>query len=335
MVLLFAFLSFVSLTNKLQMYFSIISNQILILALLAIIGVIATKLKVITETVKNSIAAIVFNITLPVLILTSVTHVELNKEVLNNSILVFVLAHIGIILLYLTGKLSRFVLKIKDKKGNIHIIHTMLGNVAFLGYPLFSALFPGGEGLFYAVIFHLTQDIYIWTVGVFEFNNTKDLSFKESLKHLVNPNTIAFALGIIMLIIGIKIPSFLYTPLAGLGKTTIYLAMLYVGAILAQNPMIKAFRKPEIYTLVFNKMLLIPFVLLVIINITSSVFNFEIGNIAKTVVVMQTAMPCMAMVVVLAKKFNSDDLHATENLFVSTILSLATLPLIFFIIQIF
>jgi hypothetical protein len=317
------------------MNFSIIVQQILILGFLAVIGVIATKLKVITEEIKNSIATIVFNITLPALIISSVSHVELNREILFNSLLVFIASHIGIVLLYITGKVSRKVLRIEGKKGNIHVIHTMLGNVAFLGYPLFSALFPGGEGLLYAVIFHLTQDIYIWTVGVFEFNNTGNLKFKESLKHLVNPNTISFAIGILMLTFGIKFPDYLYNPVSGLGKTTIYLAMLYIGAVLARNPMIAAFKKPEIYMLIFNKMLLVPFILLMMINAASIIFGLQIGNIAKTVVVMQTAMPCMAMVVVLAKKFGSDDIHATENLFLSTILSLATLPFLYFLINIF
>ena len=317
------------------MNFSIIVQQILILGFLAVIGVIATKLKVITEEIKNSIATIVFNITLPALIISSVSHVELNREILFNSLLVFIASHIGIVLLYITGKVSRKMLRIGGKKGNIHVIHTMLGNVAFLGYPLFSALFPGGEGLLYAVIFHLTQDIYIWTVGVFEFNNTGNLKFKESLKHLVNPNTISFAIGILMLTFGIKFPDYLYNPVAGLGKTTIYLAMLYIGAVLARNPMIAAFKKPEIYMLIFNKMLLVPFILLMLINTASLIFGLQIGNIAKTVVVMQTAMPCMAMVVVLAKKFGSDDIHATENLFLSTILSLATLPFLYFLINIF
>jgi len=317
------------------MYLSIITQQILILALLAIIGVFATKLNVITDQVKNSIASLVFNITLPALIITSVSHVEINIEILQNSLLVFAISHIGIVMLYITGKISRKILGIEDKKGNIHVIHTMLGNVAFLGYPLFSALFPGGEGLFYAVIFHLTQDIYIWTIGVFEFHNDKKLNFRKNVKHLINPNTVAFGIGLTMLITGIKLPDLVYTPLSGLGKTTIYLAMLYIGAILAQNPMMKAFRKKEIYFLVFNKMLLIPFILLILINFISAILGFEISNTAKTVVVMQTAMPCMAMVVVLAKKFGSDDIHATENLFLSTILSLATLPVIYYLVQVF
>ena len=138
-----------------------------------------------------------------------------------------------------------------------------------------------------------------------------------------------------MLAFGIKFPEYINNPISGLGKTTIYLAMLYVGAVLATNPMIAAFKKPEIYMLIFNKMLLVPFILLLLINAASLIFNIHIGNTAKTVVVMQTAMPCMAMVVVLAKRFGSDDVHATENLFLSTILSLATLPLLYFLINIF
>ena len=317
------------------MHFTIIINQVLILAFLAFIGVIATKAKVITEQVKNSISLIVFNITLPALIISSVTHVELNKEILTNSIWVFIMSNIGISLLYLIGRISRKLQRIDGKKGNVHIIHTMLGNVAFLGYPLFSALFPGGEGLFYAVIFHLTQDIYIWTVGVYEFHNSKDIKFTESIKHLINPNTIAFAVGLIMLSLGLKIPEIIYNPISGLGKTTIYLAMLYIGAVLAQNPMMEAFKKMEIYVLSFNKMVFVPFILLLIINLISSQFNIHIGNIAKTVVVMQTSMPCMAMVVVLAKRFNSDDIHAPENLFLTTIISLGTLPFIYYLTQIF
>ncbi|MFP4024462.1 MAG: AEC family transporter [Thiohalospira sp.] len=315
------------------MYFSIITGQILILALLALVGVVATKLKVITEQVKNSIASLVFNITLPFLIITSVSHVEINKEILNNSILVFILSSIGISLLYLVGNISRYFLKLKNKKGNIHLLHTMFGNVAFLGYPLFSTLFPGGEGLLYAIIYHLTQDIFIWTIGVFVFNSNRDAKFTENLKHLLNPNTISFTLGAIMLALGIQFPEYIYKPFYGLGQTTIYIAMLYIGAVLAQNPMIKAFKKPEIYVLGFNKMIFVPFLLLLLIESLTRITGMHIGEIAKTVVVMQTAMPCMAMIVVLAKKFGSDDLHATENLFLSTILSLGTLPLIYLMIQ--
>ena len=317
------------------MHFEVIVNQIIILAFLAIIGFIATKLKVINEEVKNSIAKIVFNITLPLLILTSVSSINITKQILTNGAFVFVFSILGIVLLLLTGKLSARLLKFESSKKNIHILHTSFGNVAFLGYPLFTALFPTGEGLLYAIIFHFSQDVIMWSYGIFIFNSSKGLSFKSNLAHLINPNTISFILGSIMLLFGIKIPELVYNPLHGLGHTTIYLAMLYIGAMLAQNTMINAFKNKSIYLLGFNKLIFIPMVLLMIINVVITIFNFNIGDIAKTVVIMQTGMPCMALIVVLAKKYGSDDLLATENLFLTTIFSLFTLPFIFYIIQYF
>jgi len=39
-------------------------------------------------------------------------------------------------------------------------------------------------------------------------------------------------------------------------------------------------------------------------------------------------MPCMATVVIMAKEFGSDDRIAVGNVFVSTIISILTLPLV-------
>ena len=317
------------------MHLSIITNQIIILSFLAVIGVIATAAKVINEEVKNSIARIVFNITLPFLILTSVTNIDLNKEILSNIAWVFTFSFLALFLLLFAGMASRRMLGIKGATGNIHVLHTTFGNVAFLGYPLFSALFPNGEGLLYAVIYHFAQDVIIWTFGVFIFNSAKNLSIRQNLLHLLNPNTVSFVLATLMLAFSLKLPEFIYKPLYNLGHTTIYLAMLYIGAVLAQNPMLKAFTKGKVFVLGFNKLIFIPLIVLLIIEGLKNIAGLTIGVTAETVVVMQAAMPCMAMVVVLAKKFNSDDLHATENLFVTTLLSLATLPVVYTVIQFF
>jgi predicted permease len=50
-------------------------------------------------------------------------------------------------------------------------------------------------------------------------------------------------------------------------------------------------------------------------------------------VVLQTAMPAMATIAILAKKYGADDELATENIFVTTIISIITLPLIWFLIN--
>jgi len=71
----------------------IILNQILILGIIAGIGVIAAKTGIITEELKEGIASLVFNITLPLLILTSFTALDITIELLRNGLLVIILSY--------------------------------------------------------------------------------------------------------------------------------------------------------------------------------------------------------------------------------------------------
>jgi len=50
--------------------------------------------------------------------------------------------------------------------------------------------------------------------------------------------------------------------------------------------------------------------------------------------VIEAAMPCMTILVILAKRYGADDKLAMENFFVTTILSIFTLPLILFLLDI-
>ncbi len=311
------------------MHQQVIIHQILILSFLAGIGVLAARFRIITEEVKNSIAKLVFNVTLPLLIFSSVTKISLSSDVLKNSLFVFLGGALLITLLFLSGELNRRLLRLKGGSGNVHVIHTMFGNVAFLGYPLFSALFPNGEGLFYAVIYHFTQDIFIWTLGVVLFQKGKNMTLKEKLAHLLNPNTVAFTIGLVWLLIGLPLPNLIKAPLAGMGQTTIYLAMLYVGAILFKQPIRGIFARSSVYLLGLTKMLLIPFLFLLMLVYLKDFWGLSFANEATVVLLMQGAMPCMTMIVVLARRFESDDVLATQNFFVTSILSLITLPLIF------
>ncbi len=317
------------------MQFEVIVNQILIIGILVLIGVIATKRKIITTQIKDGIAKIVFDITLPLLIVTTLSNVKITEEILRNSALVIIFSYIGLFALMFAGILSSKILKLNVRTGTIHILHTVLGNIVFLGFPLFNALFPGGEGLLYATLFHLVSSTLMWTWGIYILNKENNSGFLSNLKHLVNPNTIAFVVGLLMMFFGIKFPEVINTPLSGLGKTTIYLSMLYIGAMLAHTHIKGVFNLKHVFILSLNKLIIVPILLLLFINYTISLFGLDLSFAAKTVIIMQVAMPCQATVVILARKFNADDEHATSNIFVSTIISLVTLPFIFYLIQYF
>ncbi|MDA3837491.1 MAG: AEC family transporter [Candidatus Delongbacteria bacterium] len=314
------------------MHNQIIINQITILGILALIGYITAKLKFFPDGFSLGLNKLVIKVTLPLMIFTSLSKFDFSIEILKSSFFVMIFAYTSMFLLLLFGTISAKLMKLESHAYTIHRIHTTFGNIAFLGYPLLDSLFPGGKGLLFAVVYHIVLSSMLWTVGVMLFNKNRKIKLTESLKHLINPNTIAFALGITAFLIKLELPYILDKTFSGLGGTTIYLSMIYIGMMLSRISIKGTFKELQIYVLSVNKMLIVPFILLLIINFTESLFGYEMDVIAKSVVVLQTAMPCMAMIVIIATEFGSDDELAAKNVFLTTLFSIVTLPVVYWFI---
>jgi len=310
----------------------IIINQILILGFIVCVGVIAARTGIITETLKEGIASLVFNITLPLLIISSLTSLDITLELLRNGFLVIVMTYVSIFFLLFMGRLSSILQRMKRETSSIHILHTAFGNTVFLGFPLMNALFPGGQALFYATLFYLVSNSVMWTAGVNILNPSSEPGVKQKMKNMLNPNTIAFIVGITLMLTGINLPTVIDIPLSGLGQTTNYLSMLYIGGMLAQTDIRGVFRRRQVYILSLNKMIISPVLLILFFKVIMDIFSLNIDPIAFSVVVLQAGTPCMAIIVVLARMFNADDGHAMENVFITTLLSLFTLPFLYWMI---
>ncbi|MBS3807774.1 MAG: AEC family transporter [Bacteroidales bacterium] len=312
----------------------IIIQQIFVLFILALIGLVATKLNIIQRDIKTGITKIIFNITLPFLIITQISSLEVDKQILLSWGMVIAFAFLSIILFLQIGRLSKNLLKLPENKAPIHMLHTAFGNAVFLGFPILAAIFPNGEGLLYGIIYFLTQNTMMWTIGIFIFTRQKNSRKIDSLKNLLNPNTIAFLIGLTMLLLNIRIPGFMFETLQGLGKTTLYLAMLYIGAILADVNLRAIVKNKSTFILSLNKLIIGPFILMVIMHLILTHTPLALNMTAQTVIIMESAMPCMTLLVILARKYHKDDFYATQNLSISTLLSIITLPLIFYLSQI-
>lgn len=308
---------------------TIILYQIVVLAILVVVGVLATRFKIITEGLRKGLGDLVFDVTLPLLIVTTFARIEISPDIIRDSGLVFLFAYLALGVMYLVGFISSGFLKLEGRQRAVYLNHHMFGNIVFLGFPLMDALFPGGEGLLYAAIFQLASNSVMWTFGVWVFLRGNGGPRKKVWKNMLNTNTIAFFLGLLIMLFRIKLPDLVYEPLHGLGKSTIYLSMLYIGALLMQTRVKGTLKKPHVFVLSFNKLLFVPFLLGIMINLLSYWIFPDFGDIARKVVLLESSMPCMATIVVMAHKFGSDEKLATENVFVSTIFSLFTIPLVY------
>ena len=316
------------------MGFTTIVDQIAFLGILTICGILAYRFKILNNSAKEVFHKLVFYITLPLLIITKLSSLTFSNEILRNGLFVILGTYLILFVQLIVGKLTAKLFKLERPQAVIHSLHTMLGNIVFLGFPLLDALFPGGEAILYAAIYQLAMNTVMWTYGVYILNPSSSEKGFMNLKKLANPNTIALSIGLLMMIFGIRLPLLLQLSLGGLGQTTLYLAMIYIGILLAQIKIRDMLNRLDVFTLSFNKLFLLPIIFIFFFRFLMEVLNFQMNNIAFSVLILEAAMPCMTILVLLAKQFGADDELAMKNFVVSTILSLISLPFILYLIQI-
>lgn len=304
----------------------IILKQLFIFALLIAIGAIANLRGIISNEIKNALSRIIIDVTLPFLIFTTFTGMKFDPTFLLNGLLVFVFAFTNFLVLGFIGLLSSRVLGLRDASKTVHTLHTILGNTVFLAFPLLDALFPNGVGVFYGAIYQLASNTVTFTYGIYRLSNG---SHRSGWKSLVNVNTMALALGFMFILLGINLPAPFRVAFESLGKCTSPLSMVYIGALLATLNLKKAFLQKSVYLISFNKLLFAPILLSFIYFNGMKMLGIEMDPVAFFVLILQAAMPCQTIVVVLSQRFNSDHELAAANLFVTTLLSEITLPVIY------
>ncbi len=312
---------------------NIISEQLIILGILVLIGIIAARAKVLTEHISSSLTKVILKITLPLLIFTTFADKTLNTTFIYNGIVVFISAIFSVFLLYILGSFVARISKLNKQRKKLHQVQTMFGNIVFLGFPLLDSLFPGGEGLMYASIFQIAHDSLVWTLGVFMLGKESKEESKHKKKILLNPNTIAFILGISFMLTPFSLPELIILPMAKLGHTTIYLSMLYIGYILQIANIKEIFKDYRAYILSLNKLIIAPLIILFLLSYLQQSGIISISNTALQVIIFQVGMPGMIVISILAKEMGYDEHRAITNIFVSTILSLGSLQFLFYLMN--
>jgi len=310
----------------------VVITQIIILAIVVLIGAIAAKFKVLTIDSKDMLSKVIFNISLPLMLFTNFFRLEATPRLIANSLTILAISGFVVFFLLLVGWLTAKAFRLQGSEAAVFKVHAMFGNTIFLGFPLITALY-GVEGLLYASMFQLVSTIIMWTAGVIILSHGNGTSWKKSLGKVFNPNTIATVAGLVCFILSVKLPDILLKPLTELGSANTWLSMLYIGAMLVLSNAGGLLKKKNLYIVSFNRLILGPALLIAIFWLIATLTGVTPDKLVTSVIVLEASMPCMVTVVIMAKEFGSDDRLAMGNVFVSTIISILTLPLVVMVLE--
>ena len=292
---------------------TILLKQIIIMFVLIAIGYIFFKKKMITVQGSNDIGKILLYLVIPVVIIQSfwITKTpEKTTELLYSILLSFIAMVISVFVSYIFF----------GKEDGISAFSSAFSNAAFIGIPLVTATI-GEEAAFFIAMMIVMINALQWTIGVYMIS--KDKNAISTKKILTNPIVISVVIGLALYFSGIPQPNIMASLFSNIKGINTALAMIISGAYLAQSDLLKMLTKKNTYTVCLFRLVIIPLIIMAIF------YFLSIGTLdIKLTVVIASACPVGSNVAIFAQQYNQNYTEAIEQVCLSTILCLITLPLL-------
>ena len=286
---------------------------------IVIVGFIAGKLGYMGGDFDKRLSSLVIDITCPALILSSTMSGQLpDREMILPLLLISLLTYIllaGVALL-----LPRWLTKRHEDEGIVGFA-LMFGNVGFIGYPVVASIF-GHEAVFYAAVLNVVNTFAVFTIGVMLIMGGRG-AYTFHKRVLWSTPMLAAYLAILIVALGIDdVPRVISQPLTLIGQITVPAALLIIGSSMSQLSARTMLGNSTVYVTTLFRLALLPLALFFLFNALG--FQQLVVNI-NTVVI---AMPVATYGTILCLKNGRDTTLITEVTFITTLLSVVTIPLV-------
>lgn len=295
----------------------ITAKQVGILYILALIGVVADKLGIYTESTAKKCTDLLFYIITPGVIINSFFTTEFTRASATNLLISvgcgFLLHFVGIVLSL------PFFNKGKSEVNVIYKYGSIYGNVGYLTLPLTSAVL-GSEGVFYCSGVVMAFNVMCFTHGIV-LMDTEHKKF-EIKKLFLNPGVIGVVIGLPFYLFNIDLPEIITAPVAYIDAVQTPVAMIIFGTYLANSDLKTIFKNRKIFLTALIKLVLLPCAMFIIYKL------FGLSGTLLSALMISSCAPSANNTVMFSAKYNKDTGLASQTVSVVSFLSIITMPLI-------
>lgn len=291
-------------------------TQVLILLILIMLGAVLTKAKMLNaETVKGMTDLVLYIVTPCVIIKSFVREFDpsLTKKLLISFAIAF-LAHTGYIIL------SHILLHSKNKaQEKVLRFGAVFANCGFMAVPLLDALI-GDLGVFYGTAFIAVFNILVWSYGIVIMSGSAKALTPKKL--IINPGIIGTVVGLLIFFLNIPIPKIVFEPISFLAALNTPLPMIIIGFHLANSNLLDGLKNLKAMFAIFLRLIIFPSLALGVMYLCG------VRGEVLVACTISASVPTAANTTMFASKFGADTSLSVSMVSLSTILSLATIPII-------
>lgn len=288
---------------------------------IVVVGYLAGKMGYMGGDFDRKLSSLVINWTCPALILSS----SMTGELPDRRFILPLLGISALTYVVLTAAawgLSRMLTSQAADRGVVAFA-LVFGNVGFMGYPVVASIF-GHQAVFYAAVLNVVNTFAVFTIGTMMITGGEGTDRERfSKKVLYSTPMLSAYLSMLIVALGIdNIPEYVSQPLTMIGNITVPAALLIIGSSMSQLPLRALMGNATVYTTSILRLALLP----VGVHFLCRALGFDpfVTNI-NTVVI---AMPVATYGTILCLKYNRDTTLIAEVTFITTLLSMLSIPLL-------
>ena len=319
-----------------------------VMFIMMIPGIIMKKCRLATDGFGKGLSNLVLYVAQPALIFLAYVR-PYDSRVLKNILYVLLFSVVAHVIFAVVA--MRMFGRSPDGRRRMLRFATVFSNAAFMGIPLIGKVLGDGATI-YASVYNITFNLFLWSFGVYLCTEGRDhdgdldvdaddkrlarkklvSSFKKALLH---PVTIAAAVGLFFFFLPIDtlltgdnyVSGLIFESLSMLKDLVIPLSMAVIGLRLADIDFRGIFKDKAMYLFLALRHLVLPAIVFAVMRLLS-LLNIGITNDVILVVLIMACAPAASSATMFAERYDCDAAYVSKLVAASTILSIATMPLV-------
>lgn len=285
-----------------------------------ILGFVLQKTHILNEQVNRALSTMVVSAVYPMMLLYSMLGQSGDRREALWLLAGGAAIYCGMLLF---GKAVSRVLRVPKEKRKEFECLMVFGNTGFIGAPLAQSLL--GNAAFYQLT--LMNFAYYVFYNTYAVRTLSPEGEKQGFrwKPLFTPGFVLTLLAIVLFLLQFDAPEMIRSTLQMVGSMTTPLSMIILGASLASYPFRQSITDVWAYVYSAVKLMAMPAIAFFVC------YLLRIDWYYLCLVILTTAMPAGSMVLMLALQMRRNSEFISKTIFVSTLLSALSLPVVAFL----
>lgn len=305
--------------KKRKMNLSTVFAKMAMLVLIMLLGYLCARIGITGPEFNQRVTPLMVKVLLPATILNSVLSVPdfSGRELLDYILVMTVMVALQMLPAWFLPRLMRTR---SEDVGATRLV-TAFGNVGFVGLPVVAAIF-GDEMVFFASLCNIPFNLALYSCSAAQLSPDGG---RVRWQDVLNAPVIATLLSVVLLLSRIHVPAVIADTISTLAGATIPLSMLIIGTSLGAISVRAALTDWRVYAVSAVRLLVCPL-------LTWLVLRPFVSGVLLGIPVLLAACPSAMVVTALCLQYERSDAFASKCIFLSTVLSAVTIPLLIWLL---